>query len=58
LIASIGPVKSLTVTFLIPPFGILWGAIFLGEQISWAHAVGGALIGIAVWMVLKPVRTT
>jgi len=54
LIASIGPVKSLTVTFLIPPFGILWGALFLGEQISWAHAAGGALIGLAVWMVLKP----
>ena len=54
LIADLGPVKSLTVTFLIPPFGVLWGALFLGEQISWAHAVGGALIGVAVWMVLKP----
>ena len=48
LIADIGPVKSLTVTFLIPPFGVLWGAIFLGEQLSLAHALGGALIGMAV----------
>ncbi|MCH8620372.1 DMT family transporter [Undibacterium sp. TS12] len=54
LIADIGPVKALTVTFLIPPFGVLWGALFLGEQISWAHAAGGALIGMAVWLVLKP----
>ena len=54
LIADIGPVKSLTVTFLIPPFGVLWGAIFLGEQISLAHALGGALIGMAVWCVVKP----
>lgn len=54
LIADIGPVKSLTVTFLIPPFGVLWGALFLGEQISLAHAAGGALIGMAVWCVVKP----
>ncbi|MDB5728211.1 MAG: multidrug transporter permease [Noviherbaspirillum sp.] len=52
LIADIGPVRSLTVTFLIPPFGVLWGALFLGEQVSWAHLAGGSLIGIAVWLVL------
>ncbi|CAG9181880.1 DMT family transporter [Cupriavidus pampae] len=56
LIADIGPVRSLTVTFLIPPFGILWGWIFLGETLSPAHAVGLALIGGAVWMVLRPAR--
>ncbi|WP_455288820.1 DMT family transporter [Cupriavidus necator] len=55
LIADLGPVRSLTVTFLIPPFGIVWGALFLGEALSWAHAVGGALIGVAVWLVLRPV---
>ena len=54
LIADIGPVKSLTVTFLIPPFGVLWGAIFLGEQITWAHLGGGMLIAVALWLVLKP----
>lgn len=54
LIADIGPVRALTVTFLIPPFGIVWGALFLGEALSWAHAAGGALIGVAVWLVLRP----
>ncbi|MBY4896894.1 DMT family transporter [Cupriavidus sp. AU9028] len=54
LLADIGPVRTLTVTFLIPPFGIVWGALFLGESLSWAHAAGGALIGAAVWMVLRP----
>lgn len=54
LIADLGPVRSLTVTFLIPPFGIVWGALFLHEALSWAHAVGGALIGLAVWLVLRP----
>ncbi|EJL86164.1 putative permease [Herbaspirillum sp. CF444] len=54
LIADIGPVKSLTVTFLIPLFGVLWGWLFLNEQLSWAYAVGGALIGAALLLVLKP----
>ncbi|MDQ0143470.1 DMT family transporter [Cupriavidus necator] len=54
LIADLGPVRSLTVTFLIPPFGIVWGALFLGEVLSWAHAAGGVLIGMAVWLVLRP----
>jgi drug/metabolite transporter (DMT)-like permease len=54
LIADLGPVRSLAVTFLIPPFGIIWGALFLGEALSWAHAAGGALIGVAVWLVLRP----
>ncbi|MET3106138.1 drug/metabolite transporter (DMT)-like permease [Oxalobacteraceae bacterium GrIS 2.11] len=53
LIADIGPVKSLTVTFLIPPFGVLWGAIFLGEQITSAHLIGGILIAIALGLVLR-----
>jgi drug/metabolite transporter (DMT)-like permease len=54
LIADIGPVKSLTVTFLIPPFGVLWGAFFLHEDITLAHLMGGTLIGVAVWLVLRP----
>jgi drug/metabolite transporter (DMT)-like permease len=54
LIADIGPVKSLTVTFLIPPFGVLWGALFLNEQLTLAHLTGGLLIAVALWLVLKP----
>jgi drug/metabolite transporter (DMT)-like permease len=53
LIADIGPVRSLTVTFLVPPFGVLWGVMFLGEKLSVAHAYGGGLIGLAVWFVLS-----
>ncbi|TDV38357.1 putative membrane protein [Paraburkholderia caballeronis] len=34
LIASIGPSRTITVTFVIPVFGILWGALFLGEHVS------------------------
>ena len=57
LIADIGPMRSLTVTFLIPPFGVLWGKLFLGEQVTLAHLVGGGLIGAALWLVLSQPKT-
>ncbi|AIG01550.1 membrane protein [Pseudomonas fluorescens] len=53
LIADIGPVRSLSVTFLVPPFGVLWGVMFLGEHFSVAHLYGGGLICLAVWCVLS-----
>jgi len=54
LLSSIGPVKSMTVTFMIPPFGVLWGALFLDEPLSMAHLYGGLLIAGALWLVLRP----
>jgi drug/metabolite transporter (DMT)-like permease len=54
LIAEVGPMKALMVTFLIPLFGVLWGALVLGESATTAHAVGGGLIGVALWLVLRP----
>ncbi len=58
LIANIGPVRSLTVTFLVPPFGVVWGALFLGETLSWAHAAGGGLICLALLLVLRKKPST
>lgn len=58
LIANIGPVKSLTVTFLIPLFGALWGTLFLHEHLTPAHLAGGLLIAAAIWMVLRPTGNT
>lgn len=54
LLTSIGPVKSMTVTFMIPPFGVLWGALLLDEPLSMAHLYGGRLIAGALWLVLRP----
>jgi len=54
LMTSIGPLSSMSVTFLIPPFGVLWGALFLDEPLSMAHLYGGLLIAVALWLVLKP----
>ena len=56
LLTSVGPVKSMTVTFMIPPFGVLWGALLLDEPLSMAHIYGGMLIAVALWLVLKPAR--
>jgi drug/metabolite transporter (DMT)-like permease len=46
LIADIGATGALTVTYLIPIFGLLWGALFLGEALS-ATMLAGALVVIA-----------
>lgn len=57
LLEEIGPVKASTVTFLIPVFGVLWGAWLLNEPLSMAHLYGGLLIGLALWLVLRPARS-
>ncbi len=57
LIADVGPLKALTVTFLIPLFGVAWGWLFLDEVATAAHVGGGVLIGLALWLVLRPVAT-
>lgn len=54
LLSDIGPLKSMAVTFMIPPFGVFWGVLLLGEPLSWAYLYGGALIVLALWLVLKP----
>lgn len=46
LIADIGATGALTVTYLIPLFGVVWGALFLGEPLTLRMA-GGALTVIA-----------
>jgi len=44
LVQDIGAGAALTVTFLIPLFGIAWGGVFLGEQIGWNTIAGSVLI--------------
>lgn len=52
LIAEVGPTKALTVTFLIPLFAMVWGALFLGETISLNTLAGCALVVLATWLVV------
>lgn len=51
LIAKIGPSSTLSVTFLIPVFGILWGYLFLDEQVGINTFVGASLVIVGTMFV-------
>lgn len=44
LIANVGAGRAVTVTFLVPVFGTLWGALFLGEPVTASMLAGGAVV--------------
>ena len=56
LIADVGPTRALTVAFLMPAFGMVWGALFLDETITWPMIAGCALIIGGTAAVLRPAR--
>jgi drug/metabolite transporter (DMT)-like permease len=53
LINDIGPTGALTVTYLVPIFGVTWGVIFLGETVSHGMLAGGALVIAGTVLVLR-----
>ncbi len=52
LIADIGPTRALTVTFLMPAFGMIWGVLFLGEVVSISMILGTGMIILGTVFVL------
>ena len=54
LISDVGPTRALTVAFVMPAFGMLWGALFLAETITWPMIAGCALIVGGTGAVLRP----
>ncbi len=50
LIRRIGPTKTLSVTFMVPFFGVLWGSIFLNEALSLGTFLGFGLIFISLML--------
>lgn len=50
LIRQVGSTKTLTVTYLIPAFGLFWGWAFLQEEVTWSTIVGCLLILAGVGM--------
>lgn len=59
LIETAGPSRALTVTFLVPVFALLYGALFLGEVITlWMIACGCVVVcGTALATGLVKIRT-
>ena len=53
LIADIGATGALTVTYLIPLFGMVWGAIFLGEAITPTMIAGALVVILGTVLVLR-----
>lgn len=56
LIADVGPVKAITVTLLVPVFGMVWGVIFLGEPVTPGRIAGCAIILAGCSLILGLVR--
>lgn len=48
LIASVGPAKAISVAYMVPLFGIIWGVLFLQEHLSLQTIVGGVMILLGV----------
>jgi drug/metabolite transporter (DMT)-like permease len=53
LVVDIGPAGALTVTYLVPLFGVLWGTLFLGEALSLTMLAGGVLVVLGTVFVLR-----
>jgi len=58
LIRDVGPTRAISVTFLIPLFGVAWGAIFFAEALNAGAIFGGVvvLIGVALVLEVLPLR--
>lgn len=56
LIADLGPVRALTVTLLIPVFGIFWGVVLLGEPLTPGRVLGCVIVLAGCAMALGLLR--
>jgi drug/metabolite transporter (DMT)-like permease len=53
LLAELGATGGMTVIYVVPVFGVLWGALFLGEAIHLSTILGGAVILLSVWLITR-----
>ncbi|MCI4351861.1 MAG: DMT family transporter [Thermoplasmata archaeon] len=63
ILQRVGPTQTLTVTFLIPIFGVGWGHALLGEPIGFGTVVGLAIVLLGIALVTgyqprNPLRRT
>jgi len=55
ILKEAGVERATTVTFLVPLFAQLWGSLFLHESVTWAFAIGCALVLSAVALIFERV---
>lgn len=55
LLKDAGVTRATTVTFIVPLFAQLWGALFLHEPVTWASATGCAFVLFAVALIFERV---
>src|SRR5215211_5263210 len=53
LLAELGATGGKTVIFVVPVFGVLWGALFLDEAIHLSTIVGGAVVLAIVSLITR-----
>ena len=56
LIANVGAARAVTVTFLIPLFGVLWGSLFLDETLNAGMLAGGSIVVLGTALATGLVR--
>jgi drug/metabolite transporter (DMT)-like permease len=54
LIREDGPTRALTVSFIIPVFGMLFGRLFLAESLTWSMLLGVIVILTGTGLVVLP----
>lgn len=57
LIKELGPTSALSVTFLMPVFGMVWGYLILNEQMHREMLIGAFIIILGTFLVVKPKKT-
>jgi drug/metabolite transporter (DMT)-like permease len=58
LVARIGPAQAITVTYLIPVFGMIWGLVFLHEPISLGMMAACAVIIFGIALATGNIRSS
>ncbi|HAP37098.1 MAG TPA: hypothetical protein DCQ28_14655 [Bacteroidetes bacterium] len=58
LLNNLGTTKALSVTFLIPVFGFIWGYIFLKEEITMIMIVGSLFVLSGIYFVTGKEKLT
>jgi drug/metabolite transporter (DMT)-like permease len=51
ILRHVSPVAAISPAFMIPIFGVTWGHLFLGEELSSGIFIGGALVLLATGLV-------